>query len=260
MKFTIKHALVVAIAALCVCVVATGTVVAVTMSNRETEAATASLTLRMENAAGNLVTSGGFWQAGTNVPHAEVTINFNGHFEILLMTGSGEGLLVNRMQFGSSSLGGFGRYIVGTTWLMTHMASNNAQIIARLYYASFSGQFPQRNTLRLVIFGNPSHLVDNTLTIRLTDTPTPPLVFTPGPGDQTFSSSITRVVRSAATGTATTTITSDFEHGFRNIPEPANQLGTFRGWALPGNTGVVIFPRGLPVPIFSNLRLYAVHT
>ena len=51
MKFTIKHALVVAICALCICVVATGTVVAVTLNR--TQAAAAGDTLTIHFRAGN---------------------------------------------------------------------------------------------------------------------------------------------------------------------------------------------------------------
>ena len=251
MKFTIKHALVVAVCALCVCVVATGTVVAVTVSRAQTEAAT-----QLTGIITLLPTS-----THPAMGFASTTVRYRAW-------GSGEveGTLRERASF--SFLPGNSVFVSAGDGLGIRGVAIQAAGVWTYEDIPLTQVTPRPPMPRLAAAGlhftrignnDGSMMIDsvgnlNDITVRMWIAPRRYMVV----GDSDFRYTITRVVRSAATGTATTTVVSEFGQGFHAIPEPANQLATFRGWALEAG-GTLLFPRGLPVPVFSTKRLYAVH-
>ena len=252
MKFGIKHALVVAICALCVCVVATGTVVAVTSAtNRNAEASQPGGVTTIRFFSGTIAApvpstaSARFWSAtGLMSNVASITV---GSSDEVWLTAGGRGFTHVRNPQGvapavwsptPNNLAMTGRPVeppatqgagVSLTWGST---GNSAITVRGIYHSS-----------------------NTTLDLFIGDR----IVLAPSGADAEVQFEIIRTVRSAASGTGTTTVTSTFERGFRDIPLPANQQATFRGWALePG--GTLLFPRGLPVAVFANKRLYAIHS
>ena len=261
MKFSVKHALVVAIAFLGICVVATGTVVAVTMSgNREAAAANwGTLTVLVINvpalpgadprnetprSTNNFATG-----SATNPNHDGVMVETSS-----FTLGFGEGRVVAAPPghtFHAFHRPNYNPATGATTWVsaLLHSPLTDVGMVGFRHGIRLGWSSHRRQTL--IIYAD--NLLEN-ITVGVSVRP-----LEPGELDVVeVGHTVTSVVRSAATGTATTTVTHELFQGFHVIPDPVNQNATFRGWALePG--GNLMFPRGLPVPVFSTKRLYAVH-
>ena len=273
MKFGIKHALVVAIAALCVCVVATGTVLAVTMGNRNVEAgATGNITFRFVDQNNQLiptpdimnpsVTVGSWLNSGSMTLHPVVDGSTTAP--------RGRVFLIDAM-WGT----GLTAAIVGTSthtmWeLDTELIAGTTSPARPGFQLSAGSLFQWFDVENRVARWNNRLMVlptgvsgDITITFRI--------------GEQralTVTQEVDhmfRVVRSefsAETGTARrnmSVLTVDqgwhMVHGgteTTGIPRPTTRTATFRGWAV-SPTGAIVFPVGLPMPVFSNLRIYAIH-
>ena len=295
MKFTVKHALVVAVCALCVCVVATGTVVGVSLGRRTAEAAS-PVTIRIVqgNNPNATWTTNVAWshlsQGVTQAPTQTVSvfpgktlsidlptwlpgldgIGFThfGHPTVHAVPESLTPIPLN-LPFGPSN---FLRAAVGRWEVVFTLANSNVTNLSQLTPTTSS------LTLRFYDRGLPvgGWSADQTLWLGLgpvTEHPT-----------SIPSFAITRVVNNVAqtpqtvtagwrmsgvigsTGWTTTEPGSGIVTPIIPAPTVAQQTasgGTFRGWSVVNpETGLTLlhFPVSLPVPIFSDVRLYAVFT
>ena len=237
MKFTIKHALVVAIAALCVCVVGTGTVLAVTLNNREAEAFTGSFTINVstgtvaEQNAGhilNITSVGGSIVTGTSVPLGTT-------FWVAVAPGR----TISNLNFGGDYGGGFPL----ADYSGVNAAANNAFWGTTMFVESWAHGTWVYITVNNPRFAGTTHqLIVSTVPRVALNTPL-----------------LHRITRRHGT----TSAGSNLAQGWHDVTATGGTLppvgtgGTFRGWSTTSG-GAVVFPVGLPIPIFSDMELWAI--
>ena len=251
MKFGVKHALVVAVCALCVCVVATGTVVAVTMNSRTAEAATRTVPVVVINHAG--VTLGSY-AAMVNWADGSSGLATNG---ITLGAWNTIGLALPPSQITPMGLTDRGVNVMPPTLTVTggtgHIQSSaGMQIIWTPEGLTAHGLGPIQGNHFSLFVPNDARITNITIRMREHFWELP-----------TQGMSLHRIVRRNNTGGAIDTITRvQGLHGVSTgvgtpIPNPTTPAN-FRGWSYRVG-GAVIWPVGLPMYVVSDMRIYAIH-
>ena len=248
MKFTIKHALVVAICALCVCVVATGTVVAVSSSGNQAYARATQM-IRTELIGSTRPTGNGYLghrdRNNTMTPLAthgnplEFTLHDQLRFDFL-----NPGYAVWEL-----------RYIAGThaarvLWRNSWNEMADSSNMRGVFHPVRRNTYPF--DLRTLDVVNPFPTTWlSTITIQIQWRAVANME---APRHQVNMVQVTRVWD----GNAQTALNRNT--GWHEFSGPSSAVlagRSFRGWGL-NPTGPLLFPVGLPVPIFSDTRLYAI--
>ena len=277
MKFGIKHALVVAICALCVCVVATGTVLAVTYTRRDAEASepdifTITGLLRIGWAGSPQVSEHMNIQilgAGlTGVSTIGQSIQVPGGQTIKVIARPSPEQLAAR--------GG------RVAWLHHGIGMTGGDVDCQPSAWSYGNAEPQwdwiRPGFRATWFDSRPNVMLITLPLNVLDSGSRTVSLwarganltggslPPFPNEIRVHHQLTR--RANVTDPAVITrpegwhdVVTDTANTAGTIPAPtAAQMGgtgTFRGWAMVQN-GSIIFPVGLPMPVFSDMEIWAI--
>ena len=268
MKFTIKHALVVAISALCICVVATGTVLAVTMGNRGAEAAgnAVSVTIQFWN-EDNTPAEGHVRSAGSDIEAAHSkTISWVEGTTIFIAAGGAVSHISNvyhvaggagshwfsptltrgtQAGFQVGGVGG-GFFFLYSHWVPAAQVAGNRLLTELAMTFAMTGSGITSRTIRIImspgaqqIFWDASGNPLLTIT-RRANTSNPAVL----QREQGWHNVVTATANTAGT-----------------IPAPTDAqmggTGTFRGWSFTQN-GAIVFPVGLPMPVFSDMEIWAI--
>ena len=253
MKFSVKHALVVAIAALCVCVVAGSTIVAVSMGRREAEAATRSLSVSIAGGTNvNLLSVG----ASTSVPWQPIPVsNFSVPPNSSVAIGTTGGYRVYGFtHLTVYRLGSFWHSIALNNGPFLFGSANVAAVLGiQIQWATASGT----NALRIVNLGGGADDMSLVLGIGAWR----PLISEAGQDDLSHE-----ITRRDTTGSIVDTITRaqgwhpvvDAVGNTTQIGRPAAVATNFRGWSYRAG-GPLLWPVGLPMPVFASKNIYAVN-
>ena len=269
MKFSVKHALVVAIAALCVCVVAGSTVVAASMNNREAAASNpTATTFQLINEDESPATSQWIRVGGVNVVNMG-----NGMW-------SAEAGTLASVWFdagGLRSLNGSRVMPFAMPYSFTAVVSGNFALGAQLQLTwteqlltsgfrlntttqSFTFRVPAPGVLPNLVFQRGE--VENVRVMSTSARVTLSTVLPAPYGEQTRDINPGYYLVSNRVGPSSLlTTATGARAGYLPIRSHAstaiNTVTNFRGWALVEG-GPIIFPVGLPVGIFTDMRLFAI--